>query len=135
MTIDFSNAVWASASAQRGRGNVTVSEKVDVCISHNHGSAKSKKEYLVVRIYAKKYAEVFGETERLSIGWLGNYLLIKAGDDYKLYNSVSNPEVRIPYDIVKACGRTPEKMFGGYLLKVDDAAGLAYVDLSVGARA
>ena len=137
MTMDFSNAVWANAPEARGRGHRTVSEKVDVYVTHSMGAKtqKNPKEYLVIRFFAKKYKEVFGDAERLSVGWFGNYLLIKAGDEHKVYNSISNPEVRIDYATVKECGRNPETMFGGYLLKVDEAAGMAYVDLSVGARA
>ena len=133
MTSDFSNAVWATAQ-RNTRGRNTVSDKVDVYIGRSTNNVH-KNEYMVVRFYKKKFAEVFGEITSLSVGFIGNYLLLKAGNDYKLYNTENNPEIRILVDEVKKCGRDADKMLGGYLLKKDDAAGLCFVDTSVGARA
>lgn len=134
MTIDFSNAVWAASN--RASRKSTVSEKVDVCITHTTGRAsKSTREYMVVRFYSKKYAELFKDAECLSVGFLGNYMLIKAGDDYTVYTTTANPEIRIPIEAIKACGRDAATMYGGYLIKVDEVADIAYIDLSIGARA
>lgn len=134
MTIDFSNAVWAASNRTGRKG--TVSEKVDVCITHNTGrSSKGTREYMVIRFYSKKYAELFKDIECLSVGFLGNYLLIKSGDDYTVYNTSTNPEIRIPVEAIKACGRDVATMYGGYLIKVDKVADIAYIDLSIGARA
>lgn len=132
MTINFSNAVWASSNKLNRKA--TVSEKVDVCITHTT-SGNGKKEYMVVRFYAKKFAEVFGNAEFLSIGFLGNYCLLKEGDDYRIYNCSTNPELRVPMDIIEKCGRDASKMYGCYLIKVDESADIAYIDLSIGARA
>lgn len=132
MTIDFSNAVWATAP-QGGKRN-TVSEKVDVYIGHNSNNVH-KNEYMVVRFYSKKFKEMFGNATALSIGFIGSYLLVKPGDDYRCYNPDTNPEIRVPVATVKACGRDADKLLGGYLLKKDEAAGLCYIDTAIGARA
>lgn len=133
MTIDFSNAVWATAP-KSGKGRNTVSDKVDVYIGHNTNNVH-KNEYMVVRFYGRKFKEVFGDSASLSVGFIGEYLLVKSGGDYKCYNPENNPEIRIPVAEVKRCGRDADKLLGGYLLKKDEAAGLCYIDTSVGARA
>lgn len=134
MKIDFNDAVWATPP-NGGRRN-TVSDKVDVYITQTSNSGHyAEKQYMVIRLYSKKFAEVFKDADRLSIGFLGDYVLLKAGDGYKVYNKDGNPEIRIILDEVTNCGRDAKKLFGGYLLKVDNAAGIAYVDTSVGARA
>ena len=133
-SFDFSNAVWANPTARGGKGKNTVSEKVDVYIGHNHNTS-CKKEYMAVRFYGKKFKEMFGDAGGLAVGFIGSYLLVRPGDDYKCYNLDSNPEIRIPVEEVKRCGRDYEKMLGGYLLKKDEMAGLCYVDTSIGARA
>lgn len=133
MMIDFKDAVWAEASRTKAKN--TVSEKVDVYITEttNSGNGNPKK-YLVIRMYAKKFKEVFGDCEKLSVGFLGNYVLLKKGEGYRVY-PCSNPEIRVPFEVIEDCGRKAGKMYGGYLLKVDEAAGIAYIDLSIGARA
>ena len=132
-SFDFSNAVWATATTSN-RGRNTVSEKVDVYIGHNTNNVH-KNEYMVVRFYGKKFKEVFGDATALSVGFIGEYLLVKPGGDYKCYNIENNPEIRILTTEVKKCGRDADKMLGGYLLKRDETAGLCYVDTSIGARA
>lgn len=134
MSFDVNSAVWMTSNSRVGRGKQTVSEKVDVYIGHNSNKA-CKTEYMSVRFYGKKYAEVFGKEDMLSVGFIGNYLLVKPGDGYKVYNLDTNPEIRVPITEVQKCGRNAEKLMGGYLLKWDDIAKIAYIDTVVGARA
>ena len=135
MMFDFSNAVWAEEpKTGRGKCKNTVSEKVDVYITQTISkSHKNPKPYMVIRIYNKKFKEVFKDVKTLSVGFLGDYVLLKEGSGYTVYD-FANPEIRVPVELIEKCGRNPEKFFGGYLLKYDETAGLAYVDTSVGAR-
>lgn len=125
------NVQWVH-STQTRKGRQTVSETADVYIYITaNGKDANKKEYMGVRFFGEKFAEVFGDADRLDIGFFGHLMAIAhRNGEFTVYKSVKNPEIRVKVDDILAMDRDPSELCGRYLLHYDKVAKEAYIDLS-----
>lgn len=130
----ISNVVWATPMPKKRR--CTVNEKVDVFIKivkMTDRNGTRTREFLAIRFFKDKFAQIFKDASYLRFGVFGNYIILDKGgvdNGFTAYKTTANPEIRIPVDTILGMNRDPSEMEGSYLIKYDYQANQAYIDLT-----